>query len=614
MRNHPLFSKEFPCGVARSLLSGFIVLLAAGSLVAADTNGEFDLYVDSRRGDDANPGTRDRPLKNLPTGVNDGARIGLARGSFWRASSPENRRGAWDLSGRRMVIGAYGEGEKPILAGYRPLDKERASKVGGYKNLYLFIAEDRTESRLAYPGVYVGDETYPIEGALFRVGVGQTQKELMGLAKDTEAEALAWVDENPGWFYYTFEKGEHRYYLHSSRHPREDPRRIEFKFEGMVLNIGDDSEIRGIRLVGSAWRNGVVAQNRNTRRLWEDVVFQDGAYHTMLAGTGKAWIDCVSVGSPNGPASLFHLNGPSQGSPGAVYVRTRALGPGIIEGAPGIGASAYYDHTSQKPNIIMLDVESQGMRGFLNYTNRSVDEGGALIISGARINDKAGTGQRRGLPPALPYGTFGGGIGPNRTMLVENVTAYLGGLDGIVVGGEEKEYVVRNSIFVFRQAERVGALFQISEQVNARFEHCTFIIDTYGANLYQPNLVTGPVKFGSVYTFEAARGNLHFEKCLFVLEKPNINYAMHFPYATRTFKITANDCVFSPGFTNLPTDGGNLESADIFAAVRSWRDGDFTLSKTSPAHQLDAGARAGREPRFRARAEAMVRDILGYLP
>ncbi|MDP2991459.1 MAG: hypothetical protein Q8O57_12945, partial [Kiritimatiellota bacterium] len=343
-------------------------------------------------------------------------------------------------------------------------------------------------------------------------------------------------------------------------------------------------------------------------------VYQDGGLHNMLAGTGTAWVDCVSIGTPNGPASLFHLNGPGKGSPGAVYVRTRALGPGLLVGAPGRGGTAYYDHTSQTPNIIMLDVEAQGVSSFYNYADRCIDEGGSLYISGARFNDRAGVGARKGKPPALPYGTFGGTIGPNRRIYMEDVLAYTGSLNGLDVGAEEDEYVFRNGTIVYRQEGRVGALFSVAPTVRARFEHCTFIIDTYGENLSQPNLVTGPVKWGSVSTFTAAKGSLHFEKCVFVLEKANINYYMHYPYSTAEFNVTANDCLFTEGFVNLPASGGHRVSNDIFAKPRSWRDGDLTLSPTSPARELDAGARQKRLPVYRPQAEKMAKDILGYLP
>lgn len=590
-----------------------LVLLGSACLFVSPTAAlaeAFDLYIDARQGDNANPGTRESPRQSLPEKIEEGTRIGLARGSVWRTT--------WKPK-QRVVVGAYGEGPRPVITGYEPLDPSTAEPVDGYPGVFRFAVVGDGDKELMIPGIYVGDGSYRLEDTFLAIAAGAKRFEPMVTMAPTEADALALVAETPGRFYYAFRDGTHHYYINSGKDPRKDDRQYEFKKLGAAFVPAEGSDISSLRLLGTRGRNGVAPSNNKTKILWRDVDFQDGGLHTMLAGTGRAWIDTTSIANPNGPTSIYHLNGPLRGSPGAAYVRSKAIGPGMREGSFRTGGTAYYDHDSKNPNIVLLDVESQGARNFHDYSANSVVEGGALYIIGARVNDRAGLGQREGMPPALPFGSFsggigGGGVGAGRSVYIENVVAYLGELNGIMLGSVEDEYIIRNSVIVYRQHLRSGSLFAIGEKVKARFEHCTFIIDTYGDDLIHWTMMAGPLRWSSVSVYGGAEGQVHFEKCIFVVANPVENFHMHFPHSTETLQVTASGSLFSTGFSNLPRDGGNLTSPDIFAVPYGWRDGDFQLSPSSPALEMDAGYRADRAPVYRPKAETLVEQIVGFKP
>ena len=95
----------------------------------------FNWYVDSVNGNDANTGTlRSQPLKTLSAllgkGITTGARIGLARGSFWR----EQLSITGDISS--ITVAAYGVGKLPVLSASDIAVNGSFVKSDGYTNLY----------------------------------------------------------------------------------------------------------------------------------------------------------------------------------------------------------------------------------------------------------------------------------------------------------------------------------------------------------------------------------------------------------------------------------------------------------------------------------------------
>ena len=91
---------------------------AAASLTWADRTAPATFYVDSAKGSDAAEGTAESTAWQSLEKVNQavlfpGDQVLFKRGGLWRGQLVPHS----GLSGNRIVYGAYGTGEKPILQG-----------------------------------------------------------------------------------------------------------------------------------------------------------------------------------------------------------------------------------------------------------------------------------------------------------------------------------------------------------------------------------------------------------------------------------------------------------------------------------------------------------------
>ncbi len=115
------------------------LLCPAATDATTPVNYVREIYISSSEGDDANPGTIDSPkktLKNLPPEAHNGSKIHLRRGYvlFYCFHSFTD-----------CKIDAYGNGNDPIVSGFRVLTNPQAwEKVEGSSDIYRIDLNDNS--------------------------------------------------------------------------------------------------------------------------------------------------------------------------------------------------------------------------------------------------------------------------------------------------------------------------------------------------------------------------------------------------------------------------------------------------------------------------------------
>lgn len=221
----------------------------------------FDFYVDSVNGDDGNDGTsRAGALQSLTAAsslLSNGSSLGLARGSVWNSGSEYIDKPS--LTG--VTIGAYGDGDKPII--------DCSDVLSG------FVAG-------AEPNVYKVEGVTLVGSGTHYTHVQWNGQILQG--RDSEAACSA----DPGSFYVTAQSGTVDIYVHALN--SED---LTGNYEGeyrygareRAICLGADSIVSGIETRNNRHNNGSIEVGINS--VIERCIVRNGGKHSILAGYGS---------------------------------------------------------------------------------------------------------------------------------------------------------------------------------------------------------------------------------------------------------------------------------------------------------------------------------------
>lgn len=221
--------------------------------------GEFDIYVDSINGSDVNAGTSPgqalATIGALPVLV-DGMRIGLARGSEWRAEIQS--------SANAVTVGAYGVGARPIL---------NASDV------------------LSSAGwTVVGDGSYS-RGVTLPAGAGFVNVWEDGAFMTLAASQVACAS-TPGTYYPTAHAGAITLYMHpASGDPASNGRVYEVTARPTGIHLtGAGCRVKGIHTRRNFSESGSLVMGNRAQMI--DARASEGGKHNAFFAYGRVY-GCV---------------------------------------------------------------------------------------------------------------------------------------------------------------------------------------------------------------------------------------------------------------------------------------------------------------------------------
>ncbi len=235
---------------------------------------DFNWYVDSVNGDDANTGRSPSQafatLGAVPT-LTAGQKVGLARGSVFRGQ------GFNILQVANCKFAAYGTGNKPVVDCSATLSSNGWTKTTGRTNVY-----ERTITFDVHPSgtvlVFEDDLLIP------------------------RAASAAACDAAPGSYYVTSDTaGTATLYIHAtgSGDPATNNKTYDYTSKALALNAfdGENLELRDIVWQRSVYQNGPVYLGKNGRVYGCE--FRQGSRHNFIARAGLLAEDCIFADAYN---------------------------------------------------------------------------------------------------------------------------------------------------------------------------------------------------------------------------------------------------------------------------------------------------------------------------
>lgn len=226
----------------------------------------FHWYVDSVNGNDANSGTsRRQPLKTISAllgkGITTGARIGLARGSFWR----EQLSITGDIS--NITVAAYGSGKLPTLSASDVAPNGSFVKSDGYTNLYeISWAHEMTDPSKSKLSVW---------------------EDGVRLLRVTD---IATADTTPGSFYApAIEEAPQTIYVHAKNSTSiiENACEYEITRRKYALTVRSNSVVKNIHTKNNGHNDGSLVAGENC--FIQGCLCEDGTVHNLLIASGSVY-------------------------------------------------------------------------------------------------------------------------------------------------------------------------------------------------------------------------------------------------------------------------------------------------------------------------------------
>lgn len=595
-------------------------LLCILTPAAAEEPSELDaetvvltLYVDANHGDDGAdgraPASALRTL-NAAQDVIDTTRpdgrivLRLARNSVWREDfdyeTKDRKRYPPDSFGRNnLTIEAYGEGDLPTLSGLDPLPNElfRPADPEKYPQVWVQTVEPPPSYFIRYidkngthPGLLVDDVLFaPVWTPLpEEAKMRDFPLALEGI--ETEADALSFVNDNPGSFFPRDNgDGTFDYFVNSGTPPPTDGRTYQYKVRGGMFRALPGNRWQHLRHIGMSRRDGVGGKPA----LLREVEFLYGTVHNMLISEGR-FEDVLSSGSPDTipgfrnfgtTGSAFHTHGSD--SRGIVYDRCIARHVGI----------AFFDHKADanRPVAILRDCETENVRTFFSH--------------GACTERSYVIGHRHS-------GLDGGTYGQLGHMALENYME-----DSIFRLSDRgawhpnaKHLHVRNSV-LYHTSSSPMPLF-LGRDFDYTYENVTLILDLGGQD-YDGKRGLASWSSAASRDGDQPLGRLVFRNSVIaVINAPNLKTGADaagdalqwFSWDNVSAEVTLENCVLT-FVEGIPEQTGEPGAAYVFATAEEIfagdpAKGDYRIREDGPAGQRDAGYREGRAPVFRPLADA----------